>query len=174
MLHIDHRDYYGGNWASFSFGNLQSVIEPEDESPGSGSSETDLPLRNGSTSFTNIEQQWNAVPEVPPEDVRPEEKAAGEEEATAGAEPEPKSPPVPKKTWSKEEILKESRRFNFDLSPKVGRIIFIEMKYCGLLNCCSAAGPFFSRGDGRSADQFWDQPVRRVQERSQHLFVRQG
>jgi len=119
VLHIDHRDYYGGNWASFSFSNLQSVLDPQtvcqsvvdpqigDESAPSGLVDKDLTLRSNFTSFTNVEQQWNIVvfEEVPAENDNPES--------------ETQSPPNHKKVWTKEEILKESRKFNFDLSPKV-------------------------------------------------------
>ena len=138
VLHIDHRDYYGGNWASFSFSNLQSVLDPQtvcqsvvdpqigDESAPSGLVDKDLTLRSNFTSFTNVEQQWNIVvfEEVPAENDNPES--------------ETQSPPDHKKVWTKEEILKESRKFNFDLSPKVCRHCFQFSKtlcYAKLLFC---------------------------------------
>lgn len=136
VLHLDHRDYYGGNWASFSFSNLQSVVDPLalDGGAGSCSSGNVLSLRDGSTSFSNVEQAWNIIPEASAEGGSPDL--------------ETESPPDSKKIWSKEEILKESRKFNFDLSPKVCQSFFRQVEPFTVLSCCFVLGPFFSGRNG--------------------------
>ena len=111
VLHIDHRDYYGSSWASFNFNNLQSVVHQVIDDADSGTSgtipqsEADLlRLRKDFSGFLNIVEQWNAIPEV------------------LENTPQTETAENPQKIWSKAEILKESRKFNFDLAPKVVRI----------------------------------------------------
>lgn len=96
VLHIDPNDFYGGTWASFNLDALQSFISSIAESPATDESKQFNSIKNAS-------QIWHVTTPTatPADDAIPEGQEATE------------------KIWTKENVLKEFRRFNVDLSPKL-------------------------------------------------------
>jgi RAB protein geranylgeranyltransferase component A len=107
VVHVDHRDFYGSNWATFSFNNLQNILgSDKDFNVIAKEKESQKETRNllinlNSNTICNIVEKWF----IPDEDVQ-----VNMEEVDSK---------FCKQTWTKSEIVKNSRKFNFDLSPKV-------------------------------------------------------
>ena len=157
VLHIDHRDYYGGNWASFSFSALQEFLSKKNKFVSEHSEPTNLQslsLNYSVETITNVEEQWSIPDDIPlqkeiqvPEQAEtnsmqdavsepsaelPSPESTSTEEQTVDAssnvqQPSKVLPPKPETVWTKKEILKNSRRFNLDLAPKV--YFFLLYKY---------------------------------------------
>ena len=108
VLHLDCAKYYGGDWASFTWEGLMTWTQEtqeeaesqkrEDDSPAEKDGETLVSLISMKT-IENLKQTWNS-----------EQKQEGED-TTEGEDQ--------MKQWTREEILKQSRKFNIDLSPRL-------------------------------------------------------
>ncbi len=111
VVHVDHRDFYGSNWATFSFNNLHNILGENKgltECIEETKKETNsLHISLNSNTVLNIVDKWF----ISDEDV----------EATIGNQHgiEETNNKIVKQTWTKSEVLKNSRKFNFDMSPKV-------------------------------------------------------
>lgn len=108
VVHLDHRDFYGSNWASFSFSNWENTLGLPQESPdvltdkpGEGSN---ISINIKSNSIHNVVEMWHISDETAP---------------TNNEETQVITSPAAQQTWTKSDILKNSRKFNLDLSPKV-------------------------------------------------------
>lgn len=90
VLHLDGNDYYGGDWASFNLDNLQAYLDRENESTEKTKhDEADIPYR-----LQNRNNIYNIV-----------QKWHVDDEIDY--------------KWKKCEILKQYRKFNIDLAPKL-------------------------------------------------------
>ena len=135
VLHLDTASYYGGQWASFTWDGLQAwVREQQGEEGGlSGNEETKpewgggdvgeekeklvllegerLVALNRKGSVQNLVETWHENQKY--EDKEEMSDCGGEnvehEDLAAVSGPE----------WSREEIEKQSRRFNIDLVPRL-------------------------------------------------------
>uniref|UniRef100_A0A4W5RC50 CHM Rab escort protein n=1 Tax=Hucho hucho TaxID=62062 RepID=A0A4W5RC50_9TELE len=104
VLHVDRRNYYAGNWASFTFNGLLSWIE-------------EYKVTSGPDAGAEQTQQEGQEGEVP---SQAEETQGGEKEEEQQASPSPaESQPEPKKKITYTKIVKEGRRFNIDLVSKL-------------------------------------------------------
>ena len=99
VLHIDPNDYYGGHWASF---NLENFIQFLEKNQNDNDEEKLFCIKNAT-------YEW-FIGNANVESVEPQLDADGVEI------PDVK---VIKDVWNKEKLLKESRRFSIDLTPKV-------------------------------------------------------
>ncbi|KAF5282161.1 hypothetical protein FQR65_LT02858 [Abscondita terminalis] len=128
VLHIDSNNYYGGLWASF---NLDAINKLEtknelknelDKKDLIKENETLYPVGNNFFNLRIQSQTWN-VPEKSeePKEVVPVEAGTDAE----SAETEVDTP----ETWTQEKLLKVSRKFNIDLTPKLhfARGEFVEL-----------------------------------------------
>lgn len=127
VLHFDHRDYYGSSWASFSLKALQDFIhesssgldrESQSTQPIDGSKL--LHLNYKTLPFIDIQEEWftPSCQEQIPVSMEKTETPSHLPENLADKEVDKLRACAPETVWSKEEILKNSRRFNLDLSPK--------------------------------------------------------
>jgi len=144
VLHIDTAGYYGGDFASFSLEGLNRWIgdqqhDGEQAQPAASSEETLPELGDGEEyldlghfkTVDNIQETWDIDNQEEEDD--PAKKDAGDnmdatdkdlsEHSEAAAEESPEESrqeeSKPEKKWSKDELLKESRRFNIDLTPRL-------------------------------------------------------
>ncbi|XP_011180485.2 rab proteins geranylgeranyltransferase component A [Zeugodacus cucurbitae] len=107
VLHIDPNEYYGGVWSSFNLESFCTLLEQ-----GSNSE-----LRNAS-------QKWHVA-----ETLKREEVELDTVNSEVADETDTKADATKQNTqdWSRETLLKQSRRFNLDLSPKIlysaGRLV---------------------------------------------------
>jgi len=131
VLHLDTASYYGGEWASFTWDGLQAWIrEQRGESGRDEEKRTDwgsegseakdmlilsegerLVALNGKGAVQNLLETWHE-----------NGKVAGKEEDYAGGGGNVDHGDVtaaPDPGWSREEIEKQSRRFNIDLVPRL-------------------------------------------------------
>jgi len=131
VLHLDTASYYGGEWASFTWDGLQAWIrEQRGESRRDEEKRTDwgsegseakdmlilsegerLVALNGKGAVQNLLETWHE-----------NGKVAGKEENYAGGGGNVDHGDVtaaPDPGWSREEIEKQSRRFNIDLVPRL-------------------------------------------------------
>ncbi|XP_046453961.1 rab proteins geranylgeranyltransferase component A 2-like [Daphnia pulex] len=111
VVHVDHRDFYGSNWATFSFNNLHNVLGVNKgltECIEETKKETySLHIGLNSNTVLNVVEKWF----ISDEDVEATiDNQLRIEETNNG---------ILKQTWTKSEVLKHSRKFNFDLSPKL-------------------------------------------------------
>lgn len=133
VLHLDTASYYGGQWASFTWDGLQAWIR-EQNGEESGSEETKtawdregegkekeelvllegerLVALNGKGSVQNVVETWHESRT----DTIKEEHSDCEDEKLDHEDPAAVSP-APE--WSRDEIEKQSRRFNIDLVPRL-------------------------------------------------------
>uniref|UniRef100_A0A8K9X9A8 Rab proteins geranylgeranyltransferase component A n=1 Tax=Oncorhynchus mykiss TaxID=8022 RepID=A0A8K9X9A8_ONCMY len=132
VLHVDRRNYYAGNWASFTFNGLLSWIEEYKVSLAvfgeverclleSSSVEEEEPVVAGD------EASPASRPDAGAEQTQPEgqerEMPSQTEETQGEAQQASPSPaerqPEPKKKITYTKIVKEGRRFNIDLVSKL-------------------------------------------------------
>lgn len=93
VLHLDSNDFYGGFWASFNLENISNYIEKCKDNVDEHQQciENDiLKLDKSFSKIINPMEEWNLKEE--------EEDSQG---------------------WTKKKVLKEFRKFNIDLSPKL-------------------------------------------------------
>ena len=134
VLHLDTASYYGGQWASFTWDGLQAWISEQKGEEGgvSGKEETKiewgggleeekeklellegekLVALSGKGSVQNLVETWheNRKDEDQEEKSDCGDENVAHEDLAAGSGPE----------WSREEIEKQSRRFNIDLVPRL-------------------------------------------------------
>nr|CAH0099335.1 unnamed protein product [Daphnia galeata] len=110
VVHVDHRNFYGSNWATFSFNNLQNILGSKSlnkDSTKTVEETQNLNINLNSNTICNIVEKWY----LPDEDVQGNIDNQKNLEETINK--------VPKETLTKSEILRDSRKFNFDLSPKL-------------------------------------------------------
>lgn len=107
---MDHRDFYGSSWATFSFNSLETTLglrnEFTEHSPDYPKEATDLKISLNFPAICNVIEEWFVLDEYRTEN------ADNKESETTTAK-------VSKISWTKSELLKNSRKFNFDITPKV-------------------------------------------------------
>jgi len=117
VLHLDCAKYYGGEWASFTWDGLMTWTRDTDQDadhcPSSDSKKEDVSQseKEGETlvnlmsmrTIENLRQTWNN--EKKKDDVDADSDGANGKLNTGH--------------WDQEEILKQSRKFNIDLSPRL-------------------------------------------------------
>ena len=116
VLHLDCAKYYGGDWASFTWDGLMTWIQDgqdADHCPSTDSrrGEDSQSEKDGETlvnlmsmrTIENLRQTWNNEKTQEESDVD-----GAKEELNTGAG-----------HWDQEEILKQSRKFNIDLTPRL-------------------------------------------------------
>ena len=111
VVHVDHREFYGSNWATFSFNNLQNILDANNKFTEcikeTKKKTKNLHINLNANSVFNIVDKW----------------FISDEDVEANVDNQQRIDETNKKdlrqTWTKSEILKNSRKFNFDLSPKV-------------------------------------------------------
>ena len=111
VLHLDCAKYYGGEWASFTWEGLMTWTQDQEaDSQGSDEKGDDsLTQNDGETlvnltsmkTIKNLKQTWNSDQKEEEADA---DAAKGEHDTGY---------------WTQEEILKQSRKFNIDLSPRL-------------------------------------------------------
>ena len=112
VIHLDHRDFYGSNWASFSFNNFENALGLSTNVTNSqnegiqNESNPEILIVNYSNPVQNVEEKWNIHDNLTED---PENLIINQDTDHK----------VMTHQWTKSEILKYSRKFNFDLSPKV-------------------------------------------------------
>lgn len=105
VLHIDANDYYGGQWASFNLESIQSFVS-----------------ENPSTKciIDNVEYRWRteSIKTTSSENVidASETSSVDGKEVSSGSTDEGPAEDV---AWTKARVLKEFRKFNIDITPKV-------------------------------------------------------
>jgi RAB protein geranylgeranyltransferase component A len=107
VLHIDSNNYYGGQWASFNLDAIQkldTVNQTTDKPSPEQPDETHLPLGNDLFNLKDFKTEWH-IPK----------KEGGEIDVTTAL--------------AQDDLLKDSRKFNIDLSPKLqfARGSFVEL-----------------------------------------------
>ena len=116
VLHLDTAKYYGADWAAFTLDGLQQWIAETKEEKEDSQAETDagaeVALEEGEVlvklekkpTVENIQETWTSKPE---EEEKDEEKTLETDTATSETQ------------WTREELLKQSRKFNIDLTPRL-------------------------------------------------------
>jgi len=136
VLHLDTASYYGGQWASFTWDGLQAWIKEQkgEECGESGQEETKwggeaeeekeklllsegekLVALNGKGLVQNLVETWHENRT----DEHNEEKPVRSSDCEGETVDHEALAPVSGPEWSKEEIEKQSRRFNIDLVPRL-------------------------------------------------------
>ncbi|CAH0560561.1 unnamed protein product [Brassicogethes aeneus] len=123
VLHVDSNNFYGGLSSSF---NLESFLKLNIEKRKSicmehsslNDTETFFPINNSDFTLDEVTHQWN---------ITNKNKNYSDEENSAQEDIIAKE--ICAKKWLKDDLLKESRKFNIDLTPKVqyARGDFIEL-----------------------------------------------
>lgn len=140
VLHIDPNDFYGCQWASFNLENIQSFVDSINSVADSVATD-DKGIENGTLQLENetnaiindASYEWFANNEPIPATEEASEQPSNDTENTVegsetvqdelkendGAETKEKVPEKIADIWTKEKVLKEFRKFNIDLIPKV-------------------------------------------------------
>lgn len=92
VLHIDPNEYYGGAWASFGLEALNALLDGKEQSPERQNEE----IQNGSYKW-HLPTTGNGNED----EIIPDENQDQQD------------------TWTIEKIMKQSRRFNLDLCPRI-------------------------------------------------------
>ena len=131
VLHLDTASYYGGEWASFTWDGLQAWIrEQRGESGRDEEKRTDwgsegseakdmlilsegerLVALNGKGAVQNLLETWHENGKVAGKEEDYADGGGNVDHGDVTAAPDP--------GWSREEIEKQSRRFNIDLVPRL-------------------------------------------------------
>lgn len=102
VLHLDSNDFYGGYWASFNLDNIITVQQTSssgtDESQISELSDNSIKLSDNLCRLVNVSQEFHVC------DVTPTSDEQGDTVSVK---------------WTKEKVMKEFRKFNIDITPKV-------------------------------------------------------
>ncbi|RZC42111.1 rab proteins geranylgeranyltransferase component A 1 [Asbolus verrucosus] len=120
VLHIDSNNYYGGLWASFNLDAIQQLNVISERTEESFSSELVkenekvFPVGNNLFNLKNVQIKWHI-----PEKVEPKEETEENEV----------NKPAKVTQWTEESLIKDSRKFNIDLTPKLqfARGEFVEL-----------------------------------------------
>lgn len=114
VLHLDANDYYGGQWASFNLDSIQSLIDSK--------SSNDCVIENAKHQWFVEESENQSTNES--SDSNPNEN----NDVTANVV-----------VWTKEKVMKDFRKFNIDLTPKVNltfsRLIYNQNLFAKHSNC---------------------------------------
>ncbi|KAG5899046.1 hypothetical protein JTB14_000070 [Gonioctena quinquepunctata] len=111
VLHIDKNDYYGGQWASFNLDAITKVGNRNDSAQDQNESETDpLAFENDLFNIENFQMVWH----IPNKTHLTQSKSNEEIE-----EEDPSVESDATEEWNQEKLLKDSRKFNIDLAPKL-------------------------------------------------------
>lgn len=124
VLHVDHRDFYGSSWATFSFNNIENVLmTPSQKLTKNDPQECaeNIKLSSNSSCLQNVNEIWHCPEKVAEDNVA--EEAPSERSVY-------QDPLI--RLWTKCDLIEASRKFNFDLSPKVFNIPLFIHQY--LLN----------------------------------------
>lgn len=129
VLHIDPNDFYGCQWASFNLENIQSFVDSinsvadSDATDNKGIENGTLQLENETNAIINdARYEWFANNEPIPATEETSEQPSNDTENTVEGSETVQEEKVPEKiadVWTKEKVLKEFRKFNIDLIPKV-------------------------------------------------------
>lgn len=138
VLHIDSNDYYGGQWASFNLKALNNFTQKETVE----ANENFLIIGNSIFNIRDFHSKWH-IPEkskihienveksLEALEIRSDDANANENTEEVQQEENITKEPVPESSveYSQESLLKESRRFNIDLLPKIhyARGDFVEL-----------------------------------------------
>ncbi|XP_018570375.1 rab proteins geranylgeranyltransferase component A 1 [Anoplophora glabripennis] len=128
VLHIDRNDYYGGQWASFNLDAIQKIKEKqhyilEDANKLLQQDEYITSIGNDLFNIENVVFNWHIPEKASSEDVNnPSEFMEEKGQLELGDNTNPEA-------WTKESLLKETRKFNIDLTPKLqyARGDFVEL-----------------------------------------------
>nr|XP_023024795.1 rab proteins geranylgeranyltransferase component A 1 [Leptinotarsa decemlineata] len=109
VLQIDKNDYYGGQWASFNLDAFTKIgnISGAEENPDETSQKDMLSFGNQMFNIENFKIEWHVPDKLTP--------ISSEDNNEKGSDVELDS----SDDWCQENLLKESRKFNLDLSPKL-------------------------------------------------------
>ncbi len=142
VLHLDANDFYGDAWASFSFQGMQEWMERRNNEQNKEEEVDDSTLLEGETIvkldhrrslIRNIKEEWNLRRQPEQEDDGEQRDNVAAEAAVQGGGDEgqevKKSSDATKDTasqtdkekaeWTKETLIKNSRHFNLDLTPRL-------------------------------------------------------
>jgi len=116
VLHLDNAKYYGGDWAAFTWEGLREWIsdtsddssndddvDSDSDSVELDEGETIVKLNNKKT-VTNLRETWGSADES----VKSEHKGDSEDATVESSA-----------RWTKDEMQKQSRKFNIDLTPRL-------------------------------------------------------
>ncbi|XP_072386367.1 rab proteins geranylgeranyltransferase component A 1 [Diabrotica undecimpunctata] len=133
VLHVDEKEYYGGHWASFS---LEAVMElkKSKENPVANVGNLDLYVfGNQVYDLKNVDYKFHVIPKEKIQ-VEKQEDSENQEQVTESKDKGENKEVIEKEkpdtdVWDKEALLKLSRRFNIDLTPKLqyARGHFVEL-----------------------------------------------
>ena len=128
VLHLDTARYYGGDWAAFTWEGLQSWVretaassEDTAAAAAGGDNSGDADLEDGEEllvltnrrTVSDVKEFWSCDTKVIDTEDGAVEEEPGAAQETVAEQPEQET------KWSKEEILKQSRKFNIDLTPRL-------------------------------------------------------
>ncbi len=117
VLHVDYRDFYGSSWATFSFNNIENVLKtPSQELTKNNPQECaeNIMLSLNSSCFQSVNEIWHCPEKVDEDNVAeeaPSERSVYQDPLT--------------RLWTRCDLIEASRKFNFDLSPKVFNIHYL-------------------------------------------------
>lgn len=121
VLHLDENEYYGEEWASFNLDTIDSWINPkiveksaQDAKELVKSPEIFIPT-DRSHRCSDIKLEWFC-----PEKTVKEEPKLVDEGNTVEKEEKEIVGDDEDESWTQEKMKAEHRKFNLDLSPKVG------------------------------------------------------
>ncbi|KAJ8956170.1 hypothetical protein NQ318_020721 [Aromia moschata] len=120
VLHIDRNDYYGGQWASFNLDAINKLQNNSDtiipEKILLNENEEAFHIGNKLFSIENFSSCWH----IPRSTCDNKETEIKDTSKCEGDSENDELESVPTETgWTQESLLKESRKFNIDLAPKV-------------------------------------------------------
>ena len=148
VLHLDTKDYYGGDWAAFNFSGIQDWVQ---KSKNPEKIEVDIEglqeqlqedervlVLEAEPTISNVKEEWFASEERETEIAEKAEEPKKEEQESSekvreddpGPEADAIQDPAEKQhepllaspkplSWTQKKIQDESRRFNLDLMPKL-------------------------------------------------------
>lgn len=132
VLHLDPNEFYGGTWASFNLDSFQNFIENNSKlNFNENSDEKSLKITENSCGIINAKQEWHIKDEEKPIDSNETLSATTPtqlETATEAIDTITNNDTSTNKTaitsdkneiLTKEQILKQFRKFNIDLIPKI-------------------------------------------------------
>ncbi|XP_028145708.2 rab proteins geranylgeranyltransferase component A 1 [Diabrotica virgifera virgifera] len=147
VLHVDEKEYYGGHWASFS---LEAILElkKSKEYPVANVENPDLCLFGNQTyDLKNVDYKFHVIPKENTQlekqedsenqeniQLEKQEDSENQEQVTECKDNDENEQVIEKEkpdtdVWDKGALLKLSRKFNIDLTPKLqyARGHFVEL-----------------------------------------------
>ncbi|KAJ6649626.1 Rab proteins geranylgeranyltransferase component A [Pseudolycoriella hygida] len=99
VLHLDSNEFYGGYWASFNLENIKTLQE-------TSSGRSDVEVNSLSDNCMKLSENLCRLVNVIQEFHVGDEESAGEENTTSSK-------------WTKQKVMKDFRKFNIDVTPKL-------------------------------------------------------